>query len=369
MGGELLQSLLRLCDDARDEFGAARAVFDQPGDAAAGQVAAHRVALAHGAARQHRCARGHEQLRAGEALVSAHGERAAQQAGERSAGEFAEFESVSQRKEQPPQRAPAFEALHQFVCNDALGQAVNFAGHDDIGKLRLAVARRGGFGQRAFRGQQKARAHGDSRCAQRQRRHQPAAIAEAARRHHRGLHGFGAGGHQQRGGDAAGVAAAFAALHDDGVCAELLGLLRVARRAAGGNAQHAAILQAADQRGGRRAVVARRAHAVFQNQLHNALRPRRVHEKIHAEGALRERARALNARRHFGNRQGGGGQKAESAGVAGGGHQFRRRHPAHAGLHNGRRDAEQIAEPRVQGRSGGHFLSPALRCWRGLRDL
>jgi hypothetical protein len=92
-------------------------------------------------------------------------------------------------------------------------------------------------------GHQEARAHRDALRAEGQRGDQAAAVVEAAGRDHRHLHRVHHLRQQHRGGHAAGVAAALAALDGDDVGAHLDGLLRVLQRAHRGHAHDAGVAQ------------------------------------------------------------------------------------------------------------------------------
>ena len=201
----------------------------------------------------------------------------------------------------------------------------------------------------ALLGEQEARAHGDAVGAVGERGDEPAAVVEAAGAEHRDL-GADRVDHlreQQRGRHRAGVAAALAALGDDGVDAHLEHLLGVAARADGRHHDHAGVVAAGD------GVLRRRA-----GEATRAARPRPTTKatrsarsgwsarKFTPNGASVRSFTPRTASRSCVGRHRDGGEDPEPAGRARGGGQVGARHPAHA------RSARSAAGTRPARRTG-----------------
>ena len=137
-------------------------------------------------------------------------------------------------------------------------------------------------------------------------------------------------------GTDAGVAAALAALGDDGVDAHLEHLLGVAAGADGGHDQHAGVVAAGDRVLGRRAGEAHEPHALARRR-----RPTRSARSGWSARKFTPKGRSVRSL-HLGDllaqlvgRHGDGGEDAEAAGRAGRRRQPGAGHPAHPGLHDG----------------------------------
>jgi hypothetical protein len=148
------------------------------------------------------------------------------------------------------------------------------------------------------------------------------------------------------------VAASLAALHDDDVGAELLGLLGVARCPAGGHADDARVLEPLDQPRVGRAVVAGGLHPVADDRVGDHVGAGCVHQEVHTEGPVGELLDLLDLPVDLFGADRGRGEEAEGSGVAHRRRQLRRRHPAHPRLDDRVGTLEEVADRRVE--AGGH---------------
>ncbi len=207
-------------------------------------------------------------------------------------------------------------------------------------------------------GHQEACAHGDACRATSQGRGQAAAIVIPPRRHHRHFHRVEHLRQQDGRGHAAGVAAAFAALHRDDVRPQFNGLDRVLDRADRGHAQDARVLEALDHFFVRATAVADGAHlvAVLDGDVDDLHRAGLEHVKVQAEILVGERLGLEDGGFHLGGGHHRPSEKAEAPGVAGAGHHVGIGHPAHGRLHDGIFAAEQVAQRGVKDVAHAGFL-------------
>jgi hypothetical protein len=265
------------------------------------------------------------------------------------------------------QRAfPSRAGGHGGVAQHALGVAqrahhqagVEFAGRHD-GQLDVLVHRR------LLRGDE-ARAHVHAFGAQRQRRHQRAAVGHAARGDEGNLQLLGRARQQDEVGHIvlARVAAALEAVDADRVAADRLGLERVAHRGALVDHLDAGLVQ---HRHPLLRVVAgglHGLHAAVDDRLDVAgvvgRADRGQEGQVHAEGLVGHLAAAADlVGQQFRRALREAGDQTQAAGIRHGSGEFGEADKVHAALDDGMLDAEHLGD----GLHGGAVLSGWVGLW------
>ena len=239
------------------------------------------------------------------------------------------------------------------------GRAVDLGRHHGARHRRAEVERLDGVGHPALGREQEAGAHGHAGGAVGQGGHQAAPVVEAAgpEDEHAVAHGLDDLGQQQRRGHGAGVAAALAALGDDGVDAPLGHLLGVAAGADGGHDEQPGLLAAGDQ--GRVGRLGEAGHpgAGLDHELDALVHVGHVGAQVDAEGAVVRLRTSAMAAASSSRVMVAEARMPSPPASRGGGDQAGPGHPAHAGLHQRVAHADPLAQRgvqrRVQRRSAG----------------
>ncbi|MNP43715.1 hypothetical protein D3C76_1375510 [compost metagenome] len=155
--------------------------------------------------------------------------------------------------------------------------------------------------------------------------------------------------------------AALAALDGHRIGAHFHGFLRMLEGADRGYAHYAGVLEPGDHLLARRAAVTHRLDLVAQHQLDDVGGIGLVHVKVDPERLGAETLGFDDRRLHARRFNGCPGQKAEAAGVAGGGHQLRLGNPAHGGLDDRVATTQQFGERCLQ--ADRHAYAPSGLRW------
>ena len=144
------------------------------------------------------------------------------------------------------------------------------------------------------------------------------------------------------------MSAALAALDGDHVGAEFHRLDGMLQRADRRHADDAGLLQSPDRAGVRAATVGDRANLVPDNGIKHLVGVGLEHVEVDPEGLLGPRLHVEDRFLDLAGLDGGAGQEAEAAGIAGRSRQLRVRHPAHGRLHHGIGAAQKVAKDGVK---------------------
>ena len=242
--------------------------------------------------------------------------------------------------------------VDEVGAHDPLRRAVDLGRHDGARHRRAEVQLFDGVGHPALRREKEPRAHGHARRAVGQGGHQAAAAEEAAGADDQDAvaHGVDDLGQQERRRDAAGVPPALGALGDDGVDTPLSHLLGVAPRPHRGHDEEPGLLAPGDQGRVGGLGEARHPGAGLDHQLDALVDIGHVGTEVDPEGGRGPAPHLRDGARQLVEGHGGRGQDAEAARLARGRDQAGPGHPAHAGLHQWRADADPLAQLGAQRR-------------------
>ncbi len=142
------------------------------------------------------------------------------------------------------------------------------------------------------------------------------------------------------------MAAALAALGDDGVHAHLEHLLGVASGPHGRHDDDAGLVTAGDGLLGGGTCERHQPHTLADHEGDSLGQVRLVGPEVHPERCVGALLHAAHGVLQLLGGHGDGGEDPEPTGGAGGGGETGARHPPHAGLHDRQPTSDQLAEPR-----------------------
>ena len=268
-----------------------------------------------------------------------------------------ELGRIQDRGCETPHRRTTFEFFHKSGPQHPVRHAVHPGRHDCAVQSGFQVALLDRIRNGGVRRQQESGSHRHPGRSVGQRGGQTAPVEESTGGHHRNVGAFQHIQHrwqQQCGGNRAGMAAAFAALHDHRVRAPGRHLAGVLGGSDGRDHHGTGLFESCDEfligcqreRG--------HLHTLADHQFDAVSGVGGVGPDIDAEGPVRRGLDLGDRRRQFVDRHRGGGEDPQSAGIRGRRHQPCPCHPPHAGLHNWVFDADHPGQRGVD----SHALPP-----------